>query len=103
MQVLIRYQAYPYQKFGQFEGRVREISGSPLHVGEVALPAIAQGSGGGEPVYRVRVDLDSQYVKTYGRYQALKPGMVLEASVLLDRRRVYEWMLEPLYSIAGRV
>ncbi|WP_222115745.1 HlyD family efflux transporter periplasmic adaptor subunit [Chromobacterium vaccinii] len=35
MHVLIRYQAYPYQKFGQFHGLVKEVSLSPLTTGEL--------------------------------------------------------------------
>ncbi|VEB39702.1 Uncharacterised protein [Chromobacterium violaceum] len=29
--------------------------------------------------------------------------MALDASVLLERRKLYEWVLEPLYSISGKV
>jgi membrane fusion protein len=29
--------------------------------------------------------------------------MAVEADVLLERRRLYEWVLEPLYTVAGRV
>jgi membrane fusion protein len=103
MPVLLRYQAYPHQKFGQFHGEVREISASAMQPGELSLPSIAQGSTGTEPVYRVRVALAAQTVRAYGRDQTLRPGMTLEASVLLERRPLYEWILEPLYSIRGRV
>jgi membrane fusion protein len=33
----------------------------------------------------------------------LKSGMLVDASVLLERRRLYEWVLEPLFSISGRL
>ena len=29
--------------------------------------------------------------------------MAVEADVLLETRHVYEWMLEPLYSLRGKV
>ena len=38
-----------------------------------------------------------------GREQALAPGMQLEADVLLDRRRLIEWIFEPLLGLASRV
>ncbi|OLZ82285.1 secretion protein [Chromobacterium violaceum] len=101
MAVLIRYQAYPYQKFGQFKGTVREVSRSALRPEELYLPG-GQG-GAGEPLYRVRVRLERQSVTTYGQAQPLKAGMALDASVLLERRKLYEWVLEPLYSISGKV
>jgi hypothetical protein len=28
--------------------------------------------------------------------------MVLEADVLMETLRIYQWVLEPLYSLAGR-
>ena len=29
--------------------------------------------------------------------------MLVNASVLLEQRRLYEWVLEPLFSISGRL
>ena len=33
--------------------------------------------------------------------QPLHPGMLLEADILGERRRLYEWLLEPLYALRG--
>ena len=57
----------------------------------------------GEPMYRVVVALRSQAVMAYGAPRRLLPGMEVEADVLLETRRLYEWALEPLYALAGRV
>jgi membrane fusion protein len=46
--------------------------------------------------------LKQQSVFAYGKPVNLKPGMLLEASIILEHRRLYEWVLEPLFSIAGR-
>jgi len=97
MKVLLRYQAFPYQKFGQFAGFIREVSGAPVASSSTSQPPNS------EPIYRVRVTLDSQTAFVYGEHRQLTPGMALEASVVLERRRLYEWILEPLYSIRGRV
>jgi len=51
---------------------------------------------------RVTVTLDSPSIEVYGQSQALKAGMLLEADIIQDRRRLYEWALEPLYSVTGR-
>jgi membrane fusion protein len=104
MDVLLRYQAYSYQKFGQARGRVREVSSTAMRPEELTLPGATLPAGAAsEPLYRVRVKLDRQTVKAYGLEQALKSGMVLDASVLLERRRLFEWVLEPLYTISGRL
>ena len=92
--VLLRYQAFPYQKFGHHEGVVRRVSRS-------AVP----GAGGqvGEPFYRVLVDIERQSITAYGRQERLRPGMLLEADIMGEHRKLYEWMLEPLYSVTGKL
>jgi membrane fusion protein len=102
MPVRIRYQGYAYQKFGQAQGTVREVSRSALRPEELPLPGAVRSSTG-EPVYRVRVALASQTMTAYGAGRPLKSGELLDASVLLETRRLYEWILEPLYTVTGRV
>ena len=92
--VRLRYQAYPFQKFGHQGGRVARISRS-------AVPPVA-GAPSSEPHYRILVALDRQDVLAYGRPEPLRPGMLLEADILGERRKLHEWLLEPLYSLRGR-
>lgn len=100
--VMLRYQAFPYQKFGHQGGRVVQVSRAPLQSAELAglpLPATQVA----EPLYRITVNLDKQDVTAYGAAQALAPGMQLDADVVLDRRRLMEWIFEPVLGIASRV
>jgi membrane fusion protein len=100
--VLIRYQAYPYQKFGLHEGVVAAVSTAALPSAELAgfvLPDVPTG----EPVYGITVNLQSQTVQTFGQPQALQAGLRLDADILQETRKLYEWMLEPLYSITGKM
>ncbi len=57
----------------------------------------------GEAHYRVIVALDKNYVLAYGKREALKVGMLVAADVELDRRHIYEWLLEPLWSLHGKL
>lgn len=99
--VELRYQAYPHEKFGHHRGRVLRVSRNALGARELAaLPGQAQA---GEPHYRVLAELPRQHVIAYGREEPLLPGMLLEADILGERRKLYEWVLEPLYSVAGRL
>jgi membrane fusion protein len=101
--VLLRYRAYPYQKFGHAKGTVHTVSRATLGTNEI------NGSGGNadnttsEQLYRITVDLASQTVMAYGQLQPLQAGMQLDADVLLDTRRLYEWVLEPIYSVTGKI
>jgi membrane fusion protein len=99
--VLLRYQAFPYQKFGHQEGRVAAISRSALNSGE--LGALIGNAQQGEPFYRVTVSLARQAITAYGKPEVLKPGMLVDADVLGERRTLVEWIFEPLYSLGGRV
>ncbi len=101
--VQLRYQAFPYQKFGHQSGKVMQVSRSPLQAAELAGLALPVSLNNGEPLYRITVALDRQDVSAYGQPQALAPGMQLEADVLLDRRRLIEWLFEPVLGVAGRV
>ncbi|MFA2532910.1 HlyD family secretion protein [Pseudomonas chlororaphis] len=103
--VLIRYQAYPYQKFGQYQGRVRSISRTSVPFAELASMAGAVPGLGkdGEQLYRLQISLDKQMVTAYGQPRSLQSGMLLDADVLQDTRRLYEWVLEPLYSLTGKL
>lgn len=98
--VLLRYQAFPYQKFGHQEGRVSAISRSALSTGEVE--ALIGNARPGEPPYRITVSLKKQAITAYGKQEALKPGMLVDADVLGERRTIIEWISEPLYSLVGK-
>jgi membrane fusion protein len=97
--VVMRYQAFAYQKFGQQYGHVTDISRSALSPADVAT-LIGERPQTAQPMYRVQVALDSQHVLAYGKPEPVRPGMALEADILIDRRRLIEWVFEPLYGMA---
>jgi membrane fusion protein len=99
--VAIRYQAYPYQKFGQQFGRVKSISKSALTTEELAAVGIIADSSK-ETIYSTDVFLDDQTIAVYGKHEMLKPGMTLEADIFIDKRRLIEWLVEPLYGITKK-
>jgi membrane fusion protein len=101
--VLLRYQAFPYQKFGLQGGQVSQISRVPLQTTELAGLPLPTAASLAEPLYRITVTLDRQAVAAHGQDQALAPGMQLDADILLERRRLIEWIFEPLLGVAGRV
>jgi membrane fusion protein len=96
--VALRYQAFPYQRFGHYLGEVREVGRTIIQPNEASIPVAVQ-----EPVYRVTVRLPRQHVVAYGQSLALRSGMLLDADVWIDRRRLIEWIFDPLLSVAGRV
>lgn len=104
--VLLRYQAYPYQKFGHASGKVLSVVKTALPSNEISTLGNFGGNGNGqnsEPLYRINVSLASQTIIAYGQPQALQAGMLLDADVLQDTRHLYEWVLEPLLSLTGKL
>lgn len=101
--VLMRYQAFPYQKFGHAQGTVVYVSKVALSGSELMNMGGAYANSNSEPLYRITVNLATQTVKAYGESQHLQAGMLLDADVLQETRRLYEWVLEPLYSLTGKL
>jgi membrane fusion protein len=95
--VVLRYAAFPYQKFGQQYGKVADISRSALTPSEVQALV---GQSSQEPLYRVQVALDHQQVLAYGKPETVKPGMAVDADILMEKRTLLEWVFEPLYGMA---
>jgi membrane fusion protein len=97
-EVQLRYAAFPCQKFGLQKGIVSAVSRSPVAPGQLpsALGDAAITTETQEGLYRLTVDLESQTVPAYGEAAALKAGMTLHAAVVPERRRVIEWLFEPL-------
>jgi membrane fusion protein len=102
--VLLRYQAFPYQKFGQYEGTVVYVSRSAISPGELSqqLAGLTSLYGANVPVYRITVSLAHQAVTAYGQPIPLQPGMELEASVVIESRRLIEWVFDPLFTLTGK-
>ena len=111
-EVLIRYSAFPYQKFGLQKGKVIAVSSTPFAPNELP-PNLAstilsnaqqniQGFNSNEALYRIKVKLDKQAIDTYGQMQSIKPGMTLEADILQDRRKIWEWVIEPALAVMNR-
>jgi membrane fusion protein len=65
--------------------------------------AAAVSNQASEPLYRIRLKLKQQSILAYGKPVSLKPGMLLDASIILEHRHLYEWILDPLLSISGRI
>lgn len=95
----IRYDAFPYQKFGLYSGQIKSVSKTLFLPNELLnAPIVLQ-----EPVYRVSASLHNPSVHAYGKEFSLKPGMTLSADVRLGERTLMQWLLEPIYSLKGRL
>lgn len=101
--VQLRFEAYPFEKYGLFPGRLRSVSLSPVASTELAagLAPPPEAAGPARSLYRARVSVDLAALRSRtGSAVPLKPGMLLNASVALEHRSLVEWALAPLLGVS---
>ncbi len=94
----LRFDAFPHQRFGALPGEIFSINTAVLSPRDARLPVAIQ-----EPVYRLQARLNTQNMQAYGSRFALKSGMLLQADIVLETRTLIDWILDPIYSLRGRL
>jgi len=90
-EVRFLYDAFPYQNFGAYTGHIAELSNTVLTKTDTAGPITPE-----EPVYKAIAVLDRPDVDANGKQLPLQAGMLLKAEVILARRSLASWLLDPL-------
>ncbi|MBE7184200.1 MAG: HlyD family type I secretion periplasmic adaptor subunit [Methylobacterium mesophilicum] len=89
----VKFDAYPFQKFGTWAGIVRTVSRD-------AFAADPSKAGQGDPseasVFRGRVQLADAAVGAPNRKLQLLPGMTVSAEIKVGQRRVISYFLYPI-------
>ena len=96
--VKLLYDAFPYQNFGAYGGKVLQVSRTVLTASDAAGPISLK-----EPAYRVTVWLDRPDVDAHGERVPLQPDMLLRADIFLDQRPLMDWILDPLKRVGQRI
>jgi len=90
-EVRVMYAAFPHQRFGAANGTVLEVSNTVLRPEEIPTSIGLQ-----EPAYKARIKLQKQSMQGFGEIMPLRPGMALQAEIILEKRSFLQWILEPL-------
>lgn len=91
LEVRILYDAFPYQQFGTYTGRVMQVSQTILTGADASGPIAPK-----EPVYKISAALDRSDIDAYGKKIPLQADMLLRADILLEKRSLMQWLLDPL-------
>lgn len=91
LEVRILYDAFPYQHFGTYTGRVLQVSQTILTGADASGPIAPK-----EPVYKISAALDRADIDAYGKKIPLQADMLLRADILLEKRSLMQWLLDPL-------
>ena len=89
--VRLLFDAFPFQKYGSGRGTVTEVSSVPIEPGAIDPALQIQ-----EPVFRIRVAIDEVAPRVRGAETRLRPGMTLTANLVLERRRLWEVLFNPI-------
>lgn len=101
--VVLKYDAFPFKTFGIQHGTVSSIS-----TAAVRTPAVKEDDGmdprpvDRQSVYRVEIRPDSRTIEAYGEKKLLKIGSTLSADIVVERRRLIDWVLDPIRAMRGR-
>jgi membrane fusion protein len=92
--VRILYEAFPYQQFGAYRGQVSKVSQTILTKADASGPIELK-----EPAYKVTAVLDRPDIDAYGKKIPLQADMLLRADIILEKRSLVSWLLDPLVSV----
>jgi len=101
--VRLKFDAFPYAKFGSYEARIDSISRTTV---SAARPDSSGADGASSSTPPPPGDDYVAWVTLHGhtfdygkeRFDIL-PGMQATASIVTERRTIAEWVLEPLFKI----
>ncbi|MEC5405212.1 HlyD family efflux transporter periplasmic adaptor subunit [Paraburkholderia sp. MPAMCS5] len=95
--VRLKFDAFPYAKFGSYPARIDSISRTTVRSG--MSPAGASEPRSTEGDYMAWATLsDNQFKFEKQRFDIL-PGMGATASIVVERRTIAEWVLAPLFRV----
>jgi membrane fusion protein len=106
--VVLKYDAFPFKTFGVAYGTITSISASAIGM---AKPDKEEGAGESadpreklkQAIYRVEVKPESRTMRAYGDEQPIAIGSTLTAEIVVERRRLIDWVLDPIRAMAGRL
>lgn len=81
---IIKIDAYPYTRYGTIEGKVINIAKDSVQHEQLGL------------VYPTLIELNTQFINMKGHEYKLTTGMSLIAEIIIDKRRVIDYILSPI-------
>lgn len=108
--VVLKYDAFPYKTFGIKHGRIIAIGRQPMSIPKEDDPAamldVSLAKAGPRPPpqskYLIEVEPENRTIDAYGTERPILIGSTLSADVVVERRRLIDWVLDPIFAMRGR-
>ncbi|MDR5856693.1 HlyD family efflux transporter periplasmic adaptor subunit [Caballeronia sp. LZ062] len=105
--VRLKFDAFPYAKFGTYEARIDSISGTTVLPASPVAPPGTPGAPDPSEQTETAKESNGDYLAwatlrgdTFdfeGQHFKILPGMRATASIVVERRTIAEWVLAPLF------
>ncbi|BAO89133.1 HlyD family efflux transporter periplasmic adaptor subunit [Caballeronia cordobensis] len=93
--VRLKFDAFPYVKFGTYEARIDAISGTTVS----SMNSDDKDKPTTDGDYMAWATLRGKTFDFEGQHFAILPGMRATASVVVERRTIAQWVLAPLFRV----
>ena len=84
MTVRVKFDSFPYQRWGLIDGRLEEFSPTTRVTDQ------------GQAFFEGTVHLDRDYFEAEGRVRKLRYGYYANAEIVVEQRRIIDYVLDPL-------
>ncbi len=88
--VKLKFNAFPYQRYGAIDGTLEYVS-----------PATKPSSQTHQPVYEARVSLERDYYEVAETKYPLRYGMIATVEIVVRERRLIDLALDPFRQVGG--
>jgi membrane fusion protein len=95
--VRLKFDAFPYAKFGSYPARIDSISRTTVRSAMSLASASEPSSSEGD--YMAWATLSGDTFNFERQRFDILPGMVATASIVIERRTIAEWVLAPLFRV----
>lgn len=114
--VVLKYDAFPYKSFGIQRGTILSVAAAPSDdpdsfANALPMPGGAAGGSAGameakfaprQTTFLVTVKPDGATIRAYGVERPIQLGSTLTADIIVERRRLIDWILDPILAMQGR-
>ncbi|MDJ0773729.1 MAG: HlyD family efflux transporter periplasmic adaptor subunit [Mastigocoleus sp. MO_167.B18] len=90
MSVKLKFDAYPFQDYGVFEGKLINIS---------PTTKVTNTQSGQIAAYDLDIELKQTYIQVQNKRIPLRPGQTATAEVIVRQRRLIDFVLEPFQKL----
>lgn len=104
-EVNISYSAFPVDKFGLFRGNIAQISYAPASKEEIYEKVAAEQNqpANNQNYYKVVLKIPETSISDKGNQLQLSEGLKGTAILYLEKRKLYQWMVAPIYEIKSSI